>query len=300
VTLRSHPELEAQLVATPDDDGIWQVYEDWLIDQQDPRAAIIVCERARDLDGVDRARLALFDQLFGPRASMLVPQLVSHATWRGGYVRQCRIDASSPGCRDFLATFLESLPARVLTRLELVLFDHALLGELRRARSLRSLHVRAAPLYTTFDATLLEAPPHLVELKVSPVVDVIPASWLGRLRTLELVSAGDFELGTLTTLGLTSLERLMLDVEKGVLRTRSIALAETLPALRELSMTVRRPRAEHALQILLSSGILTRLERLRFSGIVRTLTAEERRQFRGGVLSHMDDVQLPGGMFVKV
>src|SRR5205823_13576948 len=44
--LKSHPELEAQLAADPDDAGTWMVYEDWLLAQHDPRSALIEREHA--------------------------------------------------------------------------------------------------------------------------------------------------------------------------------------------------------------------------------------------------------------
>ena len=86
-----HPELEAQLVATPDDDGAWLVYEDWLIEQGDPRSELIVCERAESAEA-GRVLAALESQLYGPEL-MTFRASVSNPIWRrAGFLEACRFD----------------------------------------------------------------------------------------------------------------------------------------------------------------------------------------------------------------
>ena len=91
--LRSHPELEAQLAAAPDDPSTWLVFEDWLLDQRDPRASLIEHERAGDVTSAAQARGALKKLLFGPRAATF-EHAISSATWRAGFVRACSFDAT--------------------------------------------------------------------------------------------------------------------------------------------------------------------------------------------------------------
>ncbi len=297
--LRSHPELEAQLAASPDDASTWLVFEDWLLDQRDPRAALIEHERAGDVTSAAQARGVLKKLLFGSRAATF-ENAISSATWRAGFVRACSFDATGTRGGHRIAEFLATPAAQFLTELDVQLADFAGLADLSGARLLRTL--RAFPEYQGLhivNAALLEPLEHLVSLRLETFSHLEPAPCLARLRALSLSYSRDTELAELAGAPLHRVITLTLHTGEGVLRaTNADELAAALPALRELDIVVAKPGVERTLETAIASGLVPQLRRFSLQTYTptRTLTAEERAGFRGGVFEHLEHVELPAGV----
>ncbi|HEY3801567.1 MAG TPA: TIGR02996 domain-containing protein [Kofleriaceae bacterium] len=295
--LRVHPELEAQLVATPDDDGAWLVYEDWLIEQGDPRSELIICERTETADA-GRALATLEPLLFGPEHKAFRAALANPMWRRAGFIEACRFESTRPGAREPLVAFLSSPAATLVTRLNLQNADAAMIGELHRARALRWLCVGTTRTLDTFDSASLDGLDHLDELRVSSIGKLAAAPALARLRVLYIGGHGDAELDQLASLGLARLERLELSLGIGELHGRGTTRG--FPALCHLHVNVLAGGGERAVAAVIASGIVAQLRRLTVSGpTARALSDVERRRFRGGVLAHLEEVHLPNGMLVK-
>ncbi|MEZ4237166.1 MAG: TIGR02996 domain-containing protein [Myxococcota bacterium] len=81
----SHPELEAQLRASPDDDALGQVYTDWLTEQGDPRGELAVAQRNGDGAAIERILEA-----HGHWRAGVDPKIVT-IDWRPGRFRSLRL-----------------------------------------------------------------------------------------------------------------------------------------------------------------------------------------------------------------
>jgi uncharacterized protein (TIGR02996 family) len=292
--LKSHPELEAQLAASPDDAGTWLVYEDWMLEQQDPRAVLIALERSGDASAAAQARGAIKKLLLGPRAATFESQ-ISGATWRTGYVRSCRFDATGARGSKRLVAFLDSVAARYLTELDVQLADFDRLADVQGARLLRSL--RASPEFAgehVVRTELLEPLESLESLALDSLVHLEPAPCLARLRSLALTYADDTELGELADAPLANLTELLLYTSRGALRHSRGELAAAMPRLRDLVVAVETARAEQALELVLASKLVPQLRTLAIQDYTPTrVLAAERAKFRGGVFAHLERVELP-------
>jgi uncharacterized protein (TIGR02996 family) len=290
--LRSHPELESQLAASPDDAATWLVYEDWLLDQQDPRAGLIGHERSGDATSAAQARGAIKKLLLGPRAATFENQ-ISGATWRSGFVRSCRFDATGTRGGKRLVAFLETVAARYLTELDVQLADFERLADVQRARLLRSLRVSSEQAGDV-RAALLEPLDKLVELSLDALAHLEPAPCLSRLRALSLRYSGDVDLAELAAAPLGSVTELRLATSRGgAFRRASADVGAALPLLRDLACVAEYERAEAALEAVLA--LVPRLRRLAILDYrpARLLSPDERAKFRGGMFAHLERVELP-------
>ena len=295
--LCSHPELEAQLAAAPDDTNAWLVYEDWLLDQRDPRAKIIEHERSGDVTSAALARGAIKKLLLGTRAATF-ENAISHATWRAGFVRACGFDATGARGSHRLVEFLATLAARYLTELDVQLGDFDALVNLAGGDALRVLS--ASPEYQGLhivNAALLDPLERLRELRLQQLTHLEPAPCLARLTALTLEFAGVTELGELASAPLHQVVELVLDV-RGALHATRGELAAALPALRSLKILIAGDEAAAALDVVLASGLALQLQRLEVAphASARALAPAERAAFRGGKLAHLEHLYLPAGL----
>ncbi|MFO0740599.1 MAG: hypothetical protein U0270_32180 [Labilithrix sp.] len=198
------------LVRAHDDEASWQVFEDWLLETNDPRAPLVRLEKAGE--DATSAYAELAPLLFGP-----LRHVVTGRGWRAGYARAARAVLGG----DHVEYTLSEAPALALVReLELEVRaggEGALLaaatasasaafGAQLEALSLDHLGERPG----TLDAALLTALVGLERLRLGgAALTVIPAPVLARVRELdlalspravvELLRAGRFdELRTLT------------------------------------------------------------------------------------------------------
>jgi hypothetical protein len=297
--LAHHAELEAQLEAAPDDPNAWLVFEDWLLDARDPRAAIIEHERSGDVTAAAQARGAINKLLLGGRGSTF-DATVSRAEWRAGFLRACVVDATGARGRHRLAELVATPAARFLTELELELSDFAVLRELAPAKLLGTLRVRhetvTAREQLVLDAKVLEPLGRLAALDVRRLSRLEPAPCLGRLRSLVLEYDHEADLDQLGAHELTKLESLHVQLvnDERVVLTHSLAPA--MPALRELRFTAWWPNnARHLVEQAIASGLLEQLDRFAVvaNADAHVLTAADRDRVFGGAFANVPHVQLP-------
>lgn len=111
-TLASNPELEA-MVRERDDEESWQVFEDWLLDAEDPRAEIIRCEKSGDRGGAAEARGRLGALLFGAKTAA---SGVRAQTWRAGFARDPVVTLARSADGAAIGKTLVAAPAMALAR----------------------------------------------------------------------------------------------------------------------------------------------------------------------------------------
>jgi uncharacterized protein (TIGR02996 family) len=207
VTLLVNEALEAIVAEDPYDSDAWSVLEDWLLEHDDPRAAIL---RAEDQD---EARTRLLPLLLGEGHEELAS---TYLDWRGGYV----VDAILlyGDCQrvfDLLArapasTLLTSLAItaswpdlqRVAPEIELQPF----------ARSLRQLQLSSDEL-GQLPASVLDGLPRVQTLLLERLRFAGATPAFSRLKTLSVVVHGA-EVVDLLEHRLSQLEVLRLDFRK--------------------------------------------------------------------------------------
>jgi len=211
VKLLVNEALEAVVAEDPDDTDCWSVLEDWLLEQEDPRAAILRAENQDD------ARAQLLPLLLGDDCDELVQS--AKLFWRGGYVSDAMLlYGDCPRTFDLLAA---APAATLLTSLALT----ASFPDLRRvaplielapfARSLRQLQLSSDEL-GQLSASMLEGLPRLATLLLERVVFTGGTRELqvfSRLKTLSVVVHGN-EVVDLLGLRFWQLEVLRLDFRK--------------------------------------------------------------------------------------
>lgn len=231
--LQAHPGLEEVIAEDPYDDGRWSVLEDWLLERDDPRAALVT---ARDPSA---ARAAMLPLLLGPRHADLADALWK-LEWRGGYLRECYF-APQPAPK--LALFDELLRAPAAALVRRLTIKGAGVEEVDRlaaapcARSLCTLELSTITSYT--------APP-------------IAASTLAQLRRLEELVLDGYAIAGEATLRVTRLDwRPRRDVA-----WRAVLGALRLPALRALSIETAEPGSRALLDVLAELPLAASLETL--------------------------------------
>lgn len=169
-----------------DDDASWQVYEDWLLETDDPRARLVRLEKAGE--GTEAARVELARVLFG---SEQIGRMVEGRDWRAGFARGAKVAPSAWGAQPWEAPALT-----VLRELEIVAAGRAAsivtaAGCAPFAPSLESLaidDVGSEP--GSLDASVLHRFVRLERLHVGgATLRLVYAPSLASLRSLELALA---------------------------------------------------------------------------------------------------------------
>jgi uncharacterized protein (TIGR02996 family) len=291
--LLEHAGLEAALAESPDDPDAWLVYEDWLLANRDPRAAIIEHEHAHAHADAAQARGAIKKLLLGKRASAL-DRAMTRPTWRAGFVRTCGFEATGPRGAQLLAEFLTTPAAKFLTELDLVVDEFATVAQLEPARLVRALSVHSiASGQPTFDAKLLAPFRHLGDLRVHQLGHFAAHDCLAQLRALLVTYSTTADLAELAAAPLQRLSILVIHAYE--IHHTAGSLASAMADLVDLTVITRPHDADHALGVVLESGLVARLERLKLyiHEPSRPLTAAERASFRGGALATLAHVELP-------
>lgn len=280
--LRSNPALEAVVAEDPFDGAAWMVLEDWLLEIEDPRAAIVRAEQI----GSEVAQIyeRLMTKLLGQRHAAITNAL-EDVVWRAGYLLATRFNPKTHH-GELFAHLLASPAAPLLRSLDLCVLaggDLApMLEQLGRApcaKSLRELAITSLlPInYVPLEGSTL-SPLRLQRLAVKgQPLDVGYAPILAHLRRLELLTDVGFEL-----LGhaLTELRTLVLDV-RALERNRwnsdqcAIRLSELAPLFAGTSapqlenlhvVNARRPTIEALVDELARSKLVGQLRTLHFGG----------------------------------
>jgi uncharacterized protein (TIGR02996 family) len=289
-TLQANASLEAAVAEDPFDGSAWMVLEDWLLEVEDPRAAIVRAEQigrarkqARRSD-IGEAYDRLIAQLLGQRHAAITKAL-EDAAWRAGYLLSARFNPKTHH-GELLAGLLASPAAPLLRSLELcVLAGGDLapmleqLGRAACAKSLRELAITSLQPSTpvALDGITL-APLRLERLAVKgEPLDVSYAPVLAHLRRLELLSDVGFEL---LSHALTELRTLVLDVralEKSRWNSDQCAIRLTelelllagtsAPQLENLHVAhARAPTIKSLVDELATSKLIGQLRTLDFGG----------------------------------
>jgi uncharacterized protein (TIGR02996 family) len=279
--LKSHPELEAELVANPHDAGAWLVYEDWLLAERDPRAAIVEAERANDKDAIFQARQRLASALYGKVATKYLQQVTSRAGMLlAATFAPKRKEASI--CAELAA----SVGARTLAKLVLQAETTAALVALAPLAALVELDLSQLELA---DAAPLAAFPRLARLRaVVPSVGFRGHACLAQLTHVELRCFDPIE--TLPVFARATHLRV-----NQVLRDEPGGIAARFPAIIELIVDVAEPEAEIALEQLLSAPLPPGLRRVCVGGWNRHETAAEVRA--GTPFAQLEHLEVPPGWY---
>jgi len=235
VRMARNPELEAEILAAPDDSERWLVYGDWLQSAGDPRGELIALDHAIASGNAPANAPAARQELLARHADFLLPpalqdqmeRLPVNASWRLGFLDALRLAGTDDGAGSFEASVLEILrhPSARFLR-ELVIGsteDHDYGGVVRQIAAappplLRGLHLAD---FTCDDC----------ELSWSALGDVSPLyPALPRLEWL-ILRGGSMELGHIR---LPALRRF--EVQTGGLSAASVwaIAAADWPELREL------------------------------------------------------------------
>jgi uncharacterized protein (TIGR02996 family) len=124
-SLKNNIELEAHIRAAPFDEARWAVLEDWLLEQDDPRAELIRLEKsgARGDAAQERGRLAPL--LLGQKVTALHHQ---HGVWRAGYALECSLHVPKRKGEELVDAFIKAPATRLLRSLTL----EGAMGDFRR------------------------------------------------------------------------------------------------------------------------------------------------------------------------
>ncbi len=299
--LKHHAELEAQLEAAPDDPNAWLVFEDWLLDARDPRAAIIEHERSGDVTAAAQARGAIKKLLLGGRGSTF-DATVSRAEWRAGFLRACVVDATGPRGRRIASRSSSRRRPPSFSPSSSSSFPTPPCCASSRRRSCSARCAFATRLMTALDhlvldAKLLEPLGRLAALDVRRLSRLEPAPCLGRLRSLvpRIRSRGGSRSARRARADEASVSlHVQLVNDERVVLTHSLAPA--MPALRELVLTAWwAGNALHLAEQAIASGLLNQLERLVVADPreAHVLTAADRERVLGGAFASVPYVQLP-------
>jgi uncharacterized protein (TIGR02996 family) len=250
-TLAFDEDLERAVAEDPYDDAAWAVLEDWVLQQDDPRAEIVRLGKANQRGDEAEARGTALPLLYGSKHEAL-----SHAVvvpvWRAGYLVECQYHQPTRSVEPTFAGFFGSPAARLLRSIDLHLdrLRHLtivmpVLARSPCARSLRKLVV------------------HPVRVDDLAVVDAAALAALTRLETLAIHPQMAQVQGRATHRSLNSL----------LVRVDSPAAlegwcAQTLPALRQLHVILvgrPSPKLGAALAPLLAGTMAPALESLAIS-----------------------------------
>jgi uncharacterized protein (TIGR02996 family) len=161
-----NPDLEARVVAAPDDPGVWRVYGDWLQGQGDPRGELIglQLQEEDEVDRRDRTRLVSrrrrlmrqhFHELLGPLAE--VRQFFQPVLRRGFLTQLSLFVGNSSRARgrsvELLASILDHECSRFLrhVRLEVTWWGTSGLALQELSRAAVILGASQRPLFDSVD-----------------------------------------------------------------------------------------------------------------------------------------------------
>ncbi len=245
--LASYPALEDALAEEPFDEARWIVLEDWLLERDDPRAALITLEKQGRPTAAVLEQLA--PELLGPDHALL-DQVLYQRDWRAGFLRECQYTGAAELLRAFLAAPASSL-LRAFTLTSHLAPIASTIAAFAGARCTRSLRVLALSSWNHDGSDAALACPGLGELRQlrhlvlrsvnltrPPVLPHFHALTLAPMRTAVTALAG--QLATTVWPSITDLAYHapdMLGHELGITPLRALVAPEPFPALARLTIT---------------------------------------------------------------
>jgi uncharacterized protein (TIGR02996 family) len=271
-------DLEEAIREDPDDDGRWSVYEDWILEQEDERAAWIRAQKAGDEEASLKARWALGADLLG---SKTLSTAIAGGEWRACFVDRIVVSV----IRGHVIDQLLAARATSLARAMRITIDYAadlarLLSQLASATCRRTLRRLAISAYwrpptqeVTFDTAAL-AVLDLDELQLQDRAITVPyGPAFAKLRRLEVVPGRLADLEQLFDGVFPVLRRLDLD-----LHTLEARQFDPVPAMARLLAGSVAPQLE-TLDVLCTDAVLARLHKaLQKSALGKTLRVLEHQR----------------------
>jgi hypothetical protein len=223
------------------------VLEDWLLERDDPRAALVTLEKQGKSTADELRRLAR--KLLGPQHRTLYERLYAR-DWRAGFLRECQYTGDAEMLAQFLATPASSLlrAFTLTTHLDPIDRDVGVFAGAICTRSLRVLTLSSWN-HDGSDATVacagigqMRQLRHLVLRSVNlarpPALPHLHALTLAPMRTAVASLAGQLDAAAWPTItDLTYEAPDMLGAELGLTPLRRLCSAETFPALARLTIT---------------------------------------------------------------
>lgn len=292
--------LEARVREDPYDDGRWLVLEDYLLETEDPRAAIVRCEQAGLRREAAAARNAVTPPLLGPQHAAVAERVVG--VWRAGYLVDVALnlpyDRHAPSAE--LVAPLVASPAAAVLRAMTVALDAAAtapralaaIAASPCATSLRSLTVQASWTPARSAPTLSIGGIALRRLFLTgrPMrLAVEPA--LATLTSLMVSPPDDDELAALLAKPLPALYDLGVAGPVSLDGFAPLFTGDVTPSLANLQIrNPVLPLARALLSALATSPLLPRLRTLAL-GDTRVAPAS-----RGPAFAHLDVLALPAAL----
>ena len=175
-TLGFDEDLEAAVAEDPYDEAAWTVLEDWVLQQDDPRAELVRLTKAKQRGDAAQAHGEALPLLYGAKHAAL-SNAVMAPVWRAGHLVECQYHQPARSAEATTVGFFGSPAARLLRSIDLHLdrLRHltavmAAIAKSPCARSLRKLvvhHVREDEL-AVVDAAALAAITRLESLAIHP------------------------------------------------------------------------------------------------------------------------------------
>jgi len=220
--LAVNDEIERAVAEDPYDDGAWAVLEDWILQQDDPRAELVRLAKANQ-PGVERQVLAAaLPQLLGPKHAA-VSRVIGLIQWRAGYIVECYYTKQGRGADAAAERFYEAPAARLIRKLDFELeplarlATHlALIAKAPCRHALRHVEVLWSPdrQHTSLDTNALAAITKLTSLKIRSPTSVLQGSaTLATLRDLTVAVATRDTLASWCAQTFPALQRLVLRFE---------------------------------------------------------------------------------------
>jgi uncharacterized protein (TIGR02996 family) len=258
-------EVERAVVEDPYDEDAWAVLEDWILQQEDPRAELVRLAKANERGDEAQARGAALPQLLGPKHAALAHAFYP-ATWRAGYIVECRYTEPARNADAVSESFYRSPAMRLVRKLDLYVDGLArfaaqlpLIATSPCARSLRHLGVESARDAEHTPIGHLEALSNLVSLRIHAPQSLLESGPPPALRELSIALATPESIATwcratfplLTTLHLRFMARPELARALAPLLERAMA-----PALHSLVIHVRSRECADAVRTLVEPSPL--------------------------------------------
>lgn len=304
--LRTNRELEDAVAEDPYDEDRWSILEDWILEvETDPRAEIILLEKAGALAAAEQARDRLLAELLGAEHEALARTLYARR-WRAGYLRECHI-AGGPLAE--LARARATSLLRALTITGVAEAHGPQLAAAGFARALRRLTLSNVDGFAgnvrMVDAEHVAALPRLAHVEMRGVFAVGAPLPQVRSAVLAFTSYTHEHVGPiLAQVRFAALDQLVIDVraprvepadlEASLSRAALAPLVrgEVVPALRTLVISgAPAPVVRHALDALASSPWARQLVELSLGSTPRPVESLAPRY--GRAFAHLQAVSLP-------
>ncbi|MGC4118764.1 MAG: WGR domain-containing protein [Myxococcales bacterium] len=321
--IAENPALEEHVAEAPGDAARWAVLEDWILEQGDPRCALIEAERGGSRGDAAQERGKILGPLLGPKSGLLVESL-QDVDWRAGFVRACTLRVPFERHEAVYGAFLAAPALRLMHTLDLS-FELSYHEELpwpqrrappdvlvrlagaRFARCLRSLDLQfpwsegEEEGALAMDGALLDSMPRLRRLAARGIRLVGGLDPLARLERFEWTAYSRDDLLALLAPGVfPNLRELVLSVRAEVPDALDLLAAKLAP-LANLQTAPRLERLEvqgptlttsrRLFDALRASPLLRRLRRLSlgYTKVDRHLVG----RLCGEPFAHLEELTLP-------